>query len=342
MQSVNRRQFLLVAGGSGAALAAGAIHQFALPKKAQSWPVVCRKTFALGTNVSIAARHPSSQLADRAIAAAFDELALVERLMSIYRPDSQVSVLNRTGEMRHPHPHLVEVLRHACQIARRTAGAFDVTVQPLWEAFATASKCQQLPDHSTIEAARAKVDWTQLAVADDTVRLLKPGMKITLNGIAQGFAADRVLAALRSFGVQHALINAGELQSLGNSDRGDAWRVGIQHPRQDDAYVALAELDGRAMATSGDYATRFSPDGRHHHILDPRTGYSPSEICSVTILAASGMMSDALSTASFVLGLESSLALIKKTPGCDAFFVLRNGETVATQGFPLRSDGSAS
>jgi len=302
---------------------------------------VTRRTFALGTEVSITALHPSPKAAERAISAAFDEMVLVERLMSIYRPDSQLSILNRDGRLREPHPYVVEVLRHAQRISHATNGALDVTVQPLWEAFATAAKQQRIPDETEVAAARAKVDWRAVAIDDDAIRFLRPGMKITLNGIAQGFAADRVLAALRAEGIEHALINAGELQPLGHSARGDAWSVGIQHPRRDDAFVALTDLDGRALATSGDYATRFSADGRHHHILDPRTGYSPTELCSVSILAPSGMAADALSTACFVLGLARSLAQIKTMRRVDAFFVLKDGETVATDGFPLNSEGGA-
>jgi len=338
MQPVNRRRFLIVAAGSmGGALAGGCQTNWA----SRPGPIVSRKTFALGTEVSITAMHPTAEAAERAITAAFDELALVEQLMSIYRPDSQVSVLNSSGRLVQPHPYFIEVLRHAQHVSERSCGALDVTIQPLWEAFAAAAKAQQIPSESEIALARASVDWTRLVVTDECVRLLKPGMKITLNGIAQGFAADRVLAALRAGGVEHALINAGELAPLGCSPRGDAWRVGIQHPRQNDAHIALADLDGRALATSGDYATRFSADGRHHHILDPRTGYSPTELCSVSILAPTGMAADALSTTCFVLGVERSLALIKAMPGIDAFFVLKDGETIATGGFPLQTEGSA-
>ncbi len=338
MQPVNRRRFLIVAaGGMAGACAAGC----QATRASRNGLVVTRKTFALGTEISITALHSWAAVAERAITAAFDELTLVERLMSIYRPDSQISMLNSSGRLAQPHPYVVEVLRQAEQVSKLSDGALDVTVQPLWEAFAAAAKAQRIPDPSEIMAARAKVDWTQLAIEESSLRLLKPGMKITLNGIAQGFAADRVLAALRAAGVRNALINAGELAPLGQSPRGDAWRVGIQHPRQNDAHIALADLDGRALATSGDYHTRFSADGRHHHIFDPRTGYSPTELCSVSILAPTGLAADALSTTCLVLGVEQSLALIGAMPGVDAFFVLKDGETIATGNFPLASEGSA-
>ncbi|MFC1588475.1 FAD:protein FMN transferase, partial [Planctomycetota bacterium] len=117
---------------------------------------------------------------------------------------------------------------------------------------------------------------------------------VTLNGIAQGFAADCMLAALEANGVQHALVNTGEIGV-----------IGIQHPRHKDAFISRARLDGRCIATSGDYATTFSPDGEHNHIFDPRTGHSPKEFQSVTVLAKSGLEADALSTTIFVSGLQN-------------------------------------
>jgi thiamine biosynthesis lipoprotein len=330
----------MVAGGSLAAaggLGAGALGGGC--SGSTNDRTVSRTTLALGTEVRITASHTSPETANHAMTAAFAELALVERLMSIYRPDSQISLFNTQGMLRQPHPYVVEVLRYAQHVSQLSGGAFDVTVQPLWDAFSQAAKTRQIPSPAAVAAALAQVDWKQLVVTDHELRTTQQGMQVTLNGIAQGFAADRVLFALRSNGIEQALIDTGELRPLGRSPRGEAWRVGIQHPRYPDAHIAITELEGRALATSGDYATRFSPDARHHHILDPRTGYSPTDLCSVSILAASAMTADALSTACLVLGPTRSLELIAKSPGVDAYFVLKDGETIATAGFPLSHDG---
>jgi thiamine biosynthesis lipoprotein len=336
MQQPNRRRFLLAsAGGLGAAALAAAFKC-----GFTEFQTVRRTTRALGTEVAIIARHPSAAVASTAIDAAFAELALVERLLSIYRPDSQLNLLNRTGRLDGPHPHFVAVLKHAQATAHHTRGAFDVTVQPLWEVFAAAAKDNRLPAPAEVAAARAAVDWRQLDVDAKNIRFRRAGMKLTLNGIAQGYATDRVLAVLQDHGVEHALMNAGELSSLGQSDRGDAWRIGIQHPRIADAFIGLADLDGRALATSGDYETSFTADCRHNHILDPRTGYSPTELASVSILAPTAMAADALSTACFVLGPEPSLSLLRKISNTDAFFVLKSGETIATPRFPLIAERS--
>ncbi len=129
-------------------------------------------------------------------------------------------------------------------------------------------------------------------------------------------------------------MDAGEIHPLGTTSAGEPWTVGIQHPREPSAYAALVGLDGRALATSGDYATSFSPDHRHHHILDPRTGVSPGAFSSVSVLAPTAMEADALSTALFVLGPARSLSLIEMTPRVDALFILKDGRTLATGGFP--------
>ena len=149
------------------------------------------------------------------------------------------------------------------------------------------------------------VDWRQVVISPDRIRLRGKGTQITLNGIAQGYAADRATAALAARGVAHALIDAGEIGTIGGKPGGEPWSVGVQHPRHEDAYLSLARLNGRCLATSGDYATTFSGDFRFNHLFDPRTGRSPTEFASVSIAATSGIMADALSTAVFVLGTRA-------------------------------------
>ncbi len=296
-----------------------------------------RTAKALGSEVSITALHARREVAEQAVAAAFGELELAEELMSIYRPHSQLSRLNRDGVLERPHPYLLRVLRAGEDISRASDGAFDVTVQPLWALYADAQRAGRLPEMAEIETARRKVDWRRLDISERRIALRGEGMAVTLNGIAQGFATDRAIAALREHGIEHALVNAGEIGPLGHRADGEAWTVGIQHPREAEAYIALTKLDGRALATSGDYATTFSPDRAYNHIFDPRTGRSPDELASVSIAARTALEADALSTAVFVTGVERGLELIKATLGADAFFVLKNGRTLATEGFPLEA-----
>ena len=171
-------------------------------------------------------------------------------------------------------------------------------------------------------------------VAGRRVRLTDKGMAITLNGIAQGYAADRVRSVLQSHGVTNALVDVGELAPVGTKSSTQPWTAGIQHPREPDAYVSLARLNGRCLATSGDYATAFSPDKRYNHIFDPATGCSPLEFSSVSVVAPTATEADALSTAVFVLGLEKGAELVRATNGADALLVRKDGSVVRTDGFP--------
>lgn len=296
-----------------------------------------RASSAFGARVSVTAMHEDLQVAGGAADAALGELRRVDELMSLYRPDSPLSRLNREGRLAQPDPGLAAVLRYAAEVSRRTGGAFDVTVQPLWDIYAQSKRAGSLPGRSEIETALGRVDWRRVELSDREVRLHGRGAAVTLNGLAQGFAGDRALAALRRHGVGHALVESGEVGTLGGKAPGDDWTVGIQHPRRGDAWIAMARLNGRCLATSGDYETRFSDDFRANHLFDPRTGRSPEHFASVSVAARTGLEADALSTALFVLGPEEGLKLLRGTPGADALLVFKDGRTLATGGFPAVS-----
>lgn len=296
-----------------------------------------RSGCALGSQVSITVLHADARVAEAALADAFAALETVERVMSIYRPDSELARLNRDGVLHHAHPWLVEVLHEAGEMSHASDGAFDITVQPLWHLFAEAQSEGKMPSDDEITAARRCIGWRRVQCEGRSVSLAGEGMAITLNGIAQGFATDQACAALQRHGIEHSLINAGEISALGERENGQPWRVGIQHPRVASAFIARAMLAGRALATSGDYATSFSSDHRANHIFDPRTGRSPNELASVSIAAESAMQADALSTAVFVLGSEDGLRLVHRTPGADALLVQKDGHTLATESFPCET-----
>lgn len=339
MRPLSRRRFVYVMAGFGTSIGAVAALRRGFDIEPNDPSIddlqqVHRTSWALGSNVAITALHRDAAVGESAIAAAFEELELIEDVMSIYREDSQLSRLNRNGLLDDPHPHLVAVLQTAQSISARTEGAFDVTVQPLWELYSRTKQLNRLPTETEIATARQNVDWKRLEVEPSRIRLDGNGTAITLNGIAQGYAADRVTAVLQKHGVSDALIDTGEFGTLGTKAGGDPWRVGIQHPREQDAYVSVAQLAGRCLATSGDYATTFTDDHRHHHLLDPRTGRSPNDLSSVSIVATTAMAADALSTAVFVMGSEAGLKLVEQTPGADALLVQKDGTSTATAGFP--------
>jgi len=343
MRQLGRRRFLICVGGVSAV--AGLSSALLLrtnqehEQETQNQNVgqlrsVTRTSWALGSTVSMTVLHRNESRADRAIDAAFSELELIENLMSIYRPNSQVARLNRDRVLSNPHPYLLDVLQFSESMSQKTNGAFDITIQPLWELYSTAQQAGELPSDAEVDVARRLVDWQRVELGSDHIRLRGDGTKITLNGIAQGFAADRVTKTLHDYGIGHALIDTGEIGVLGTKAANNDWTVGIQHPRDEEAYLSFAKLAGRCLATSGDYATTFSPDHRHHHLFDPRTGHSPPELSSVSIAANTALEADAISTAVFVLGLDAGSELIRETSGADGLLVSKAGRTVMTASFP--------
>ena len=258
----------------------------------------------------------------------------IDALMSLHQPASQVFQLNQHGSLAQPHEHLLQVLTFTQQLSALTRGAFDITVQPLWQVFSGASANGALPAPAEIAAAKALVNWQRVALNPEQVRLGAPGMAITLNGVAQGYAVDLAMTALLEHGVQHALLDTGEFGAIGDKSPNQPWLVGVGDPRQRDATAATLKMDGRKVATSGDYATFFSPDFSHHHIFDPASGDSPLELASVTVLAPTGMLADGLSTAFMVMGTDKALALAAQMPDVDALLIDKRGAMRTTSNFP--------
>ena len=195
---------------------------------------------------------------------------------------------------------MLSVLSLARHVSARSQGAFDVTVQPLWNVWSQAQAADSLPDHKQLQRNLKLVNWRALEVNTDIVRLNAKGMGVSLNGIAQGYAADLVRSVLQSHGVMHALIDTGETATLGNAPGDKPWRFGVESAANAKASQPEMTADGRAMATSSDAHTAFTPDHVHHHIFNPHTGDSPRYWSSATVIAPSCAMADALTKVFFM------------------------------------------
>lgn len=324
------RRRLCQAMGLGALMASGLTPSMASGPGELAWRE--RKLLGFGTTLSLRAGHTSVAVLDKALDEAVGLIQHLDHILSLFRPDSAVSRLNAEGVLKRPPAELVGVLRVAQTVSERSAGAFDVTVQPLWRVFESAQKQGGgLPDATAIAAARSLVGWRGLFVSEPMVRLAKPGMGVTLNGIAQGHAADRVRALLQSHGVEHALIDTGEWATLGRNARNLPWILGLADPRDETRFLTRLVADGRCVATSADDRTRFSNDFLNHHIFDPHTGRSPLEMASVTVVAPSGAMADALTKVFFVAGPHRAASLAREW-GVDALWVDKQGRMASTPG----------
>ena len=289
---MQRRPILLASIGCASLAMAAAPNGLAL-----QWRQ--RAMLGLGTTLTLRAAHADVAQLDRALDAAVAAIRRIEASMSLYRTNSELVRLNRQGYLDHPSETLWAVLSAAQRISQRSEGAFDVTVQPLWQLFERARREGRLPTYQEIKAAKQRVGWRHLSVERQRIELLRPGMALTCNGIAQGRAADLAREALQSHGVAHALVNAGEYAALGHNERGDAWTLGIEDPRDEARLLLALRSDGRSLATSADNRTVFSADHKHHHIFNPATGDSPPALSSVSVLAPSAMLADALTKVMF-------------------------------------------
>jgi thiamine biosynthesis lipoprotein len=254
----------------------------------------------LGTHLHLQVAHAQPEQAEKALSAAQAVLREIEDAMSLFQADSELQRLNRDGRLAHPSGHLLAVLREAQWVARHSRGAFDVTVQPLWLLSDAARQAGRLPTAAERAQALSLVGWQGLKVADQAVELARPGMAVTLNGIAQGYAADAVRATLQAHGVEHALVDTGEFGTLGCNPHGRAWTLGVEDPHRAGKLIAALALDGNSLATSADNRSAFTPDHRHHHIFDPSTGDSPTVLSSITVAARSAMRADALTKVMFM------------------------------------------
>ena len=316
-------------GGAAAAIASAADHP------ASAVLVWASRTLnAMGTSMSLRAAHVQAGVAERALDAAIADIRSVEDQMSLFRPDSAICQLNRSGVLAHPHPDLLDILRTAQQVSARSQGAFDVTVQPLWLAFQTAKEQGRLPSAAEVAVACRLVGWHGLHVTPERLQLQRPGMGITLNGIAQGFAADKVKTRLQAFGIQHALIDTGEFAALGRPAHAGDWTLGVANPRDAHCLLAGIALQGRCVATSADDQCSFSADHVNHHIFDPRTGYSPTALSSVSVMAASAVQADAITKVIFMAGFDTALPLARAW-GVEVLVVDKQGRWQASAGLPL-------
>ena len=280
----------------------------------------------MGTTFRIVLHAESPALASRAAAAAFARVAALDAALSDYRADSELTALvRRAGGPPVPvGPDLFDVLREAQAWARRSQGAFDVTVGPVVQLWRRARRIGEMPAEAALAAARALVGQERLVLdaRERTARLAAEGMRLDLGGIAKGFAADEAQAVLRAHGVTSALVAAGGDVVVSGPPPGRAgWSVEIALPAPlRDPLAPPLELREAAVSTSGDAEQYVVLDGvRYSHIVDPRTGMALAGRSAAAVIAPRGTVSDALATAVSVLGPADGVALVESTPGAAAW-----------------------
>jgi FAD:protein FMN transferase len=289
----------------------------------------------MGTRCAVELWATDRAAGEAAMAAVLADMRRIDALMSTYKPDSEVSRVN-AGAAKAAVPvsaELFELLETAQQYSALSAGAFDITYASV--GYLYDYRAQQRPDARAISAALPAVDYRQLKLdkARRTVAFGKPGMRIDLGGIAKGHAVDRGIQILKEHGFTHAMVNAGGDTRVSGDRFGKPWVVGIRHPDRKDEIVLRVPLVDAAFSTSGDYERFFDEGGvRYHHILNPKTGLSPHEVRSVTVIASNATRTDGLTKTVFILGPQAGLAFIDSLPDADAIVIAADGKVSYSKG----------
>ena len=289
----------------------------------------------MGIPVTIVLYAERQATANHAAKAAYDRIKELDRILSDFDPDSELSRLCTDAEPGIPQgvsPELMQVLTAAQELSHRTGGAFDVTVGPIVRLWRIARRRESLPDDDRLHAALESVGYRNVVLheAQHHVELALSGMQLDLGGIAKGYAADEALRVLQAHGVTRALIDAGGDVVAGDPPpERDGWRVEIEDFRSEapsNSLPRILNLANAAVATSGDAYQFLEVDGvRYSHIVDPRTGLGLTTPSSVTVIAPTGMAADSWASAVSVLGPSLGLRLIEETPDTESYIVQLQG-----------------
>ena len=288
----------------------------------------------MGTEVSVYLWHDDPDTARQAVDAIFAEVARLDRLMSTYREDSRISEINRDAASRPvvAGDELFDLIQRSLDISVLTLGAFDITYDSVGQHYDFRER--KRPDEETIAEEISRIDYRFIELGDDrTVRFRREGVRINLGGIAKGYAVERGIAIARRHGIRHARVTAGGDTRLLGDRRGTPWMVGVQNPRDEDAVAVTIPMENEAISTSGDYERFFDEDGeRFHHIIVPSTGTPAGEVHSATVIGPDAVITDALSTSVFVMGVEKGLTLISTLPDYEGIVIDAGGQMYYSTG----------
>jgi len=283
---LSRRRFMTISAGLVLGGSAGPA-----VGKTVSW-----KGVALGAEAKLVITGLPEADGRRLIQLALKEIDRLENIFSLYRRDSALSVLNSQSRLHSPPAELLFVLSQASAVHAATGGVFDPTVQPLWQVYAEHGGS---PDRKVVDEALAKIGWPLVNYGTKEIKFARPGMQLTLNGIAQGFITDRITELLRAEGLENAVVNIGELSAMGRKPGADGWLVGLA-VHGDEAATDVIELKDRCVATSASMGTTF--DGVNSHIICPVTGRPVrTRWQRVSVVHRSAAIADGLSTAAIMM-----------------------------------------
>jgi thiamine biosynthesis lipoprotein len=307
------------------ALAPGVVHA--------EW--ITRDEAIMGTRCVVELWSEDKARGEAAITSVFDDMKRIDRLMSTWKEDTEISKVNREGS-KHPvkiSPELFRLLQVSAEYSELTHGAFDITYASV--GYLYDFKKGVHPDSAAIARALPGINWRHMILdaKNTTVYFTRPGMRIDLGGIAKGYAVDRGIELLQEQGITRAMVNSGGDTRIIGDRFGKPWVVGIRDPDHEGKTFLRMPLSDTAFSTSGDYERYFDEDGkRFHHIIDPKTGDSARKVRSVTVISGTAMRTDALTKSVFIMGAAEGIAFINTLPDVDAVAVAPDGKVIYSKG----------
>ena len=273
--------------------------------------------------------YSDEETAEEALSAAFDRLEEVVNIASTFDETAEAFKLNQDGYIESPSDELLELINMSIDYSELTGGSFDITCQPLlelWEYKPEVEKQFWELDEATqqdqIDKTIKLVGSDNIVVTENKISFQKVGMKITLGGIAKGYAVDEALKVIKKMGIKYALVDAGgDISTLGSKPEGERWNIALVNPDDTSQSLATFRVSDKSIATSGNYERYFDPEAEVGHIMDPKTGYSTSSCISVTIVANNCTQADALATSVFVMGPQDGLALVESLDDVECLIV---------------------
>ena len=313
-------------------LVMGLLAVVSMPSRAE-W--IAEQRAVMGTEVSVYFWHSDAARGRELAASVFAEVDRIDAMMSTYKEDSEISKVNREAAAAPVAvgPELFMLVERALDVSVLTRGAFDVTYDSVGQHYDF--RRRQRPDAATIEREKSHIDYrhVQLDSVAGTIRFLEQGVRINLGGIAKGYVVERGADLLRAGGVEAGVVTAGGDSRLIGDRRGRPWMIGIRDPRVDGKVAMSVPLVEEAISTSGDYERFFDEDGtRYHHIIEPASGEPAAGVHSASVMGPDAVLTDALSTSVFVLGVERGLQLIGNLPDYEAIVIDAAGNIYYSDG----------
>lgn len=287
---------------------------------------VSKTKLGMGTYISMTAIHPSKDEAQQAFELAFAEIDRLNNLLSRYNESSPIATLNRTGHLNHAPIEVLELVARSMFYHQQTGGAFDITVTPLIDLYKNSFAAGAKPSDTEVQATLQRIGADQIIFADGSISFAKENMAITLDGIAKGYIVDKASEVLSANGLNNHLINAGgDIRTVGSAANSKPWTVAIQDPNKGQHYPNVIQMHNGAVATSGNYEIFYDNEKLFHHIINAKTGVSPTLSSSVTVRTATVMDADALSTSVFVMQPTKGVAYINKRTDSECFIIGKDG-----------------